>query len=168
MHRFSRACLAFIVPAALMAPVAAAAAPKDDAEIRALEAAFTKAVIAKDVDAVMKVYSPDIFVFDLVPPRQYVGAAAYRKDWQETFGVIKGPNNFAIKDLVIASDGTIAYSHSIQSMSGVDAKGQKLAFVVRVSDVYRKAKGGWRIVQEHVSVPVDMANGAKPDIMSKP
>jgi ketosteroid isomerase-like protein len=37
----------------------------------------------------------------------------------------------------------------------------------RVTDVYRKVAGHWRIVQEHVSVPVDLASG-KPDFTSKP
>jgi hypothetical protein len=36
-----------------------------------------------------------------------------------------------------------------------------------VSDVYRRIHGEWLIVQEHVSVPVDLATG-KPDLMSKP
>ena len=39
--------------------------------------------------------------------------------------------------------------------------------VVRVTDVYRKLKGKWLIVQEHVSVPVDLAT-QKPDLLSKP
>jgi len=38
---------------------------------------------------------------------------------------------------------------------------------VRVTDVYRKTGGRWKIVQEHVSVPVDFATG-KPDMLSKP
>jgi len=36
-----------------------------------------------------------------------------------------------------------------------------------VSDVYRKIHGKWLIVQEHVSVPVDLNTG-KPDLLSKP
>jgi hypothetical protein len=36
-----------------------------------------------------------------------------------------------------------------------------------VSDVYRKLHGRWLIVQEHVSVPVDLDAGI-PDLMSKP
>jgi hypothetical protein len=39
--------------------------------------------------------------------------------------------------------------------------------LVRVTDVYRKLKGKWLIVQEHVSVPVDLAT-QKPDLLSKP
>jgi ketosteroid isomerase-like protein len=48
------------------------------ADIRALEDRFVAAFKAKNVDAIMKVYAPDqtLIVFDVVPPRQYVGAAA--------------------------------------------------------------------------------------------
>ena len=40
----------------------------DDAAVRALEAQFATAFNAKDVDAIMKVYAPDVFVFDVAPP----------------------------------------------------------------------------------------------------
>jgi hypothetical protein len=39
--------------------------------------------------------------------------------------------------------------------------------VVRVTDDYRKLAGKWKIVQEHVSVPVDLGT-MKPDLLSKP
>jgi hypothetical protein len=42
-----------------------------------------------------------------------------------------------------------------------------LELVVRVTDVYRKLKGKWLIVQEHVSVPVDVGTQT-PDLLSKP
>ncbi len=38
---------------------------------------------------------------------------------------------------------------------------------VRVTNVYRKIKGHWPIVQEHVSFPVDIDTG-KADLLSKP
>ena len=62
-------------------------------DIRALEDRFVAAFKAKDVDAIMKVYAPDqtLVVFDVVPPRQYVGAAAYRKDWQTFLSSFDGP-----------------------------------------------------------------------------
>ena len=63
------------------------------ADIRALEDRFVAAFKAKDVDAIMKLYVPGqaLVVFDVVPPRQYVGAAAYRKDWQTFLGNFDGP-----------------------------------------------------------------------------
>jgi uncharacterized protein (TIGR02246 family) len=138
-----------------------------EAAVRALEAQFAAAVSAKDVDAIMKVYAPDVFVYDVVPPRQYVGAAAYRKDWESFMGGFKGPVKFAIADLDVQVAGPVAWSHSVQHAVGVDPSGQPSDVTVRVTDVYRETPAGWRIVQEHVSVPVDLATG-KADLQSKP
>ena len=146
----------------------ASAAPSgDEAAIRALEARFAAGVNAKSVDAIMKVYTPDVFVYDVVPPRQYAGAAAYRKDWEAFMGGFKGPVKFDVADLAVEIVGTVAWSHSIQHAVGVDPAGQPNDVTVRVTDVYRKTAAGWRIVQEHVSVPVDLATG-KADLQSKP
>jgi len=49
----------------------------------------------------------------------------------------------------------------------VRKQGNKLDLTVRVTDVYRKARGLWQIIHEHVSVPVDLETG-KPDLASKP
>ena len=153
--------------AVLLAPVVATAQSSDEARIRALEARFTAAVAAKDVGAIMNNYAPDVFVFDLVPPRQYVGVAAYGKDWRDFFAGFSGPVHLEISDLAVSTDGTIAYGHSIQHVSGADPSGGKVDITVRVTDIYRKIDGHWLIVQEHVSVPVDLASG-KPDLTSKP
>ncbi len=139
------------------------------ADIRALEERFVAAFKAKDVDAIMKVYAPDqtLVVFDVVPPRQYVGAAAYRKDWQTFLSSFDGPITFELSDLDVVADRNLAYSHSIQHVAGTDKQGKKLDLTVRVTDVYKKAHGRWQIIHEHVSVPVDL-DTAKPDLTSKP
>jgi uncharacterized protein (TIGR02246 family) len=150
-------------------PAATAQAANDEAKIRALEARFGAAFNAKDVDAVMKVYVPDesLLVFDVVPPRQYVGAKAYRKDWQDFFASVKGPLKFEISDLAVTTDGKLGYGHSIQRVSGTDSKDQPIDLTLRVTDVFRKINGHWLIVHSHVSVPVDLETG-KPDLASKP
>jgi uncharacterized protein (TIGR02246 family) len=139
------------------------------AEIKALEERFAAAVMAKDLDAIMKVYVPDqtLFVFDVVPPRQYVGAAAYRKDWQEFLDGFNGPITAELTDLDITADDNLAFSHSIQRVAGTDKKGNKVDLTVRVTDVYKKINGNWLVIHEHVSVPVDL-DTAKPDLTSKP
>jgi uncharacterized protein (TIGR02246 family) len=139
------------------------------AEIKALEDRFGAAVKAKDLDAIMKVYVPDqtLFVFDVVPPRQYVGAAAYRKDWQEFLDGFNGPITAELTDLDITADDNLAFSHSIQRVAGTDKKGNKVDLTVRVTDVYKKINGNWLVIHEHVSVPVDL-DTAKPDLTSKP
>ena len=172
MRRFVfGAIAAALVAGCLSAGLPARAQTRDEQEIRALEERFTAAVNTKDVDAIMKVYAPgaDLFVFDISVPRQYVGWDAYKKDWQDFLAQYPGPVKFTISDLSIVTDGKIAYSHSIQSLSGKGADGSPMDLTVRVTDVYRKIDGKWLIVQEHVSVPIDFS-GPKPvpDMMSKP
>src|SRR5437762_325349 len=123
-----------IVAAVLLQPTVACAQASDEAQIRALEDSFAAGVRAKDLDAIMKVYVPDetLFVFDVVPPRQYVGAAAYRKDWEEFLNDLDGPVKFEITDLDITTDDNLAYSHSIQRVAGTDKQGKKLDLTVRV------------------------------------
>ncbi|HJS90083.1 MAG TPA: nuclear transport factor 2 family protein [Steroidobacteraceae bacterium] len=156
--------------AAYPTPVqAASSSAADKAAIEALEARFAAAFEAKDVDAIMRVYlpGPDLFVFDVTPPRQHVGSSDYKADWEDTFRATRGPVHFSISDLSVTVVGRVAYGHSIQRVSFTRADGSKADFVVRVSDVYRKTHGRWLIVQEHVSVPVDLNTG-KADLLSKP
>lgn len=163
--------LAIAGPVVFPAPVHAAdmAAARDKAAIEALEARFAAAFNAKDVSAIMRVYEPgaDLFVFDLSPPRQHVGWADYKADWVGTFKATPGPIHFSISHLSVTVVGPVAYGHSIQEEQFTGANGAKAAIVVRVSDVYRKIHGRWLIVQEHVSMPVDLETG-KADLLSKP
>ena len=47
--------------------------------------------------------------------------------------------------------GSLAYSRCIQSGYFTTKEGSRLDMAVRVTDVLRKVKGKWLIVQEHVS-----------------
>ena len=162
---------------ATTAPVPAVAKPAgpktstlgDQAQIAALEKGFAAAVGAKNVSKVMSYYAHDgLFVFDVAPPRQHVGWADYRKDWQDFLGTeLTGPLTFTLADLAVTVVGPVAWSHSIQDMRYAGKDGAKKQFTVRVTDVYRKTAGKWLIVQEHVSVPVDPDTG-KADLLSKP
>src|SRR4029077_17219631 len=93
--------------------------------------------------------------------------AAYRKDWQTFFDSFEGPLTVELTDLDVAADRNLAYSHSIQHVAGTDKQGKKCDLTVRAPDVYKKVRGRWLIVHEHVCVPVDLDTG-KPDLASKP
>lgn len=156
---------------AVAAPLHAAdaVASGDKAAIEALEARFAAAFDAKDVNAIMRVYEPgpDLFVFDVTPPRQHVGSTDYRADWKDTFKATRGPVHLSISHLSVTVVGPVAYGHSIQAAQFTRKNGSKGDLVVRVTDVYRKIHHEWLIVQEHVSVPVDLDTG-KADLLSRP
>ena len=107
------------------------------AAIKALEDRFIAAWKAKDVKAIMACYVPDdsLLVFDVTPPRQYVGAQAYAKDWEDVIGLLPGPLEADLTDLdVTAGDGDVAYGHSIQHFAGSMKDGKKMDATVRVTD----------------------------------
>jgi len=147
-------------PVELFQPVAVGA-PDDEAAIRALEDKFTTAFNAGDIDAMMKNYILDksLVVFDVVLPGKHQGADAYRKAWTGFFAHFQGKPKIAIADLSITVDGNLAFSHSIQHVTGIDLQGHPVDRTVRVTDGYRKTGSNWLIILEHISVPVDLTTG---------
>jgi ketosteroid isomerase-like protein len=165
------AVLLGIAAAVLLGAIALAAESKgdDQAQIKALEDDFASAVKAKDIDKIMASYvnSPDLVVFDVIPPRQYTGWDAYKNDWTGFLGGCKDNPSMEVSDLSVEVGGRLAYGHSIQHLACTDTKGNKLDLTTRVTDGYRKVKGKWVIAYEHVSVPVDLTT-AKGDLQSTP
>src|SRR6516162_6653346 len=123
------------------------AGSREEAAIRALIDRWTKAAQEKNVDGVMSIYQrgPSLVAYDLVPPLQYKGWDAYRDDYKTFFDQYDGPIEFEF--------------HELQRVSGTLKGGQKAAFWLRVTDIYRKIGGQWRVVHEHVSVPTDLESG---------
>ena len=166
----------FFAFALLLAGIAAAptalraqAAPANDDKtaVKSLYDQFTKAFNKGDVNGIMAFYAPDVFVFDLAPPREYPTWAAYKKDWQDLFDMFPGPVATSVSELHITVAGSVAYTHFINDTRLNAKDGSKTHLVARVTDVLRKQNGKWLIVLEHVSVPVDPGTG-KSDLLSKP
>ena len=145
------------------------AADADKAAIQALEDTYNEGFNSKDVDKVMSVYAPgkQLFVFDVVPPREYRGWEAYKKDFEGLFSSFPGPMKNTISEQTIHVVGSIAYGHNIQTGEFVGKDGSTVKLIVRTTDIYRKMNGKWLIVEEHNSVPIDLAT-MKPDLLSKP
>jgi ketosteroid isomerase-like protein len=145
------------------------AANPDKAAIQALEDTYNEGVNSKNIDKIMSVYAPgkELFVFDVVPPREYTSSEAYRKDWEGLFTAFPGAVKNVISEQTIHVVGSVAYGHNIQTGEFTRKDGTKMTVVARATDVYRKMKGKWVIVEEHNSVPVDLET-MKPDLYAKP
>ena len=120
---------------------------------------FVKAFRAKDINGVVAIYAPEIVSFDLAPPLQYVGAAAYRKVFQEAMDSFQGQIDFEVRDLNITTGGDVAYSYSFNRMGGTMKDGRKLDLWLRWTACFQKINGKWLIMHEQVSVPVDLESG---------
>jgi len=145
------------------------AADADKAAIQSLENTYNEGFNSEDVDKVMSVYAPgkQLFVFDVVPPREYTSWEAYKKDFEGLFSAFPGPMKNTISEQTIHVVGPVAYGHNIQTGEFVGKDGKTVNVVVRTTDIYRKLNGKWLIVEEHNSVPVDL-DTMKADYVSKP
>lgn len=161
---------AFVGAIALLVFVRQSSAKEsDEAEIRAMEAAMIKAYAAKDLDNALAGYVQDetLFVFDAIPPQQYVGIEAWRADNEGFVALFLGPLKAEMSDLNVTANGKLGFGHNIQRFTGTGKDGKPIDLTFRVTDGYKKVKGKWMIVEEHLSFPVDVATG-KADLSSKP
>lgn len=126
---------------------------KDETAIRALVDAFVKAIRARDIDAVMSAFAPDVVSFDLGPPLAHGGGEEFRKRWQGLFEGRTTPLDYDIPEITVVVGGDVAFSHSLNRTNGAPERW------VRWTACYRRIDGWWRIVHEHVSAPVDVHKG---------
>jgi len=104
----------------------------------------------------MSGYASDVLTFDIVPPLQYLGTDAYRKNYEEWFASWQGPIGYEISDLGITAGDGVAFSHSLNRISGKRTNGEDTDVWVRATACYRKINDKWLITHEHVSVPFYM------------
>jgi len=128
----------------------------DEAQIRQLIEQWAQALYTKDLNTLMSYYAPDILTFDILPPLQYQGVDAYRKNFEAWFAAVQGPIEYETRDLRITTGDDVAFCHSLNCVRSTRTTGEQSETWVRVTVGFRKMEGTWRITHEHVSVPCDM------------
>ena len=131
----------------------------DEAEIQRLLDDGTRSIRDKNIEGVMSLYAPEVVSFDIVPPLRYLGAEAFRKPWEEVFSSFQGPIGYEIHDLSITVGDDVAFTHSLNRISGTLNTGQKTALWLRWTACWRRVNGTWLIVHHQNSVPVDLETG---------
>ena len=129
---------------------------KEEAAVGELVDRFVAAIRAKDIHGVMSVFAPEIVSFDLGPPLQHGGGETFTKRWQELFKSYQSAIDYEVHDLKISAGDDVAFSHSLNKVTGTLQNGQKNSRWLRWTACYRKKEGKWLIAHEQVSVPVDV------------
>jgi ketosteroid isomerase-like protein len=139
----------------------------DEAQIRECLAGWVRALGARDVDGIMKYYTPDVVAFDLAPPLQHMHRE-YRLGFEEWFGTWRGPIGIELRDLTITIGGDVAFSRSLNHMTGARTSGPDTDIWVRATVCFRKMQGRWLVAHEHVSVPFYMDGSFKAAVDLEP
>lgn len=160
MKRLGLTIGAIVGVAALMLSLSVSANAEGSAkDKKAIEEVEHKIIAATTTDEVMKYYDQnDIDVYDFVPPLQYQGAAAVHGDFDNFFNNATNVKaNFV--ELVVVTDGKLGMARSLQHFTWNDKAGKAQEATLRVTDVFHKVGGKWKVIHSHISVPVDPKTG---------
>lgn len=121
----------------------------DVARIRELMGKWAEALRRKDADALMRFYTPDVVVFDVVGPVSYTGTEQHRQNWQQWFDSMPETIPFEMDIIDIVADGDVAFAFCVNRVGEGDAMNE-----VRATVCHRRVAGEWLAVHEHASVPM--------------
>ena len=125
-------------------------------EIESRIETLAQAIRNKNVDQVMSHYAPDVVTYDLLPPLDVRGIAAYRKNFEKWFASMSGRIIYEMLDVHIAADENHAFVHCLSHITGARSGGGRADYWVRVTSGWRKVDGQWLIAHEHISMPTMM------------
>lgn len=123
----------------------------EQAQIRERIAAWSRALEARDIDALMAFYLPEAIQYDLIPPYKTVGREAIRAAWEHCLPYFPEGFGSEHRDLTIEVDGNLAYVFCLHHFVAENHPCGQSWFRVTVG--FRRVNGQWRIAHEHVSLP---------------
>lgn len=132
-----------------------------DTPVHRLLAAYSAAVLAKDVDAFCALYADDVHVFDLWGRWTREGIAEWRAMAQGWFSSLGDERvQVDIADVRADASAELVAGTATLTYHGLAADGRELRSLDnRITLVARRAGDAWKIVHEHTSIPIDHATG---------
>lgn len=128
----------------------------------AMARAYADAVLAKDLEAFVALYDPDVVVFDAWDRWIYQGREAWRgmaKSWFEGLGEARVRVTF--EPVFERADGDVVTWSAFVRYAAETADGDAQGAVDnRITWTLARRDGAWRIAHEHTSVPADFETGA--------
>jgi ketosteroid isomerase-like protein len=109
----------------------------------------------RDVEAILKDHSPDFVLFDVPPPFQSRGLAAYRTSWDLFFSWSSDPIPYAFTDMNITAGAGVAFVVATLRCAEPGPNGEQIGLDFRLTAGLRKIQGRWTIVHEHHSIPAE-------------
>jgi uncharacterized protein (TIGR02246 family) len=124
----------------------------DEAAIRQLIENWAAAVRHRDMAGILRHHAPDFLIFDVPPPFQSKGLAAYKESWGLFFSWSAEPVVFDIKTMDVVAGSDVAFVAAAMQCAGAN-ESSPLDFRLTVG--LRKIDGQWTICHEHHSVPAE-------------
>ncbi len=130
-------------------------APADVKAIHTIEEDLATQTSMKDL---IKYYAPDAVVMDIFAPGIYKGTDEIYKGFEAQMGPMQTMKS-DMPDINIATNGNFACAAMTLHFDSTLKDGKKVEVTIRQLDAFKKIKGKWLIVQQHISMPVDGKTG---------
>ena len=109
---------------------------------------------AGDIDGVLADHTEDIVMFDVPPPNEVRGKAAYRDTWPPFFKYqVKGAA-FEIVSLDVTAGNDVAFAHALLRCGTDEELKKDSDNRLRLTIGLRKLDGRWAVAHEHHSFPL--------------
>ncbi len=127
-----------------------------DKDLAQVLGAYEAAVFAKDVDGFMRLYSPDIRIFDAWGVWLYDGAEPWRRAVEGWFGSLGSERvRVSFEDVMSLSGRDLSSVNAIATYAALSAEGvQVRAMQNRITWVLRTVGRVPLIIHEHTSAPI--------------
>jgi uncharacterized protein (TIGR02246 family) len=126
----------------------------DETQIRTLIERSANAVHACDMDDVLADHTDDIAMFDVPPPNEVRGKAAYRDTWPPFFKWQKQGAVFDIVSLDVTAGSDVAFAHALLRCGTKDELEKEPDNRLRLTIGLRKQNDRWQVAHEHHSFPL--------------
>jgi ketosteroid isomerase-like protein len=121
----------------------------NESAVRGLLERWAAAVRAKNMSEILASHSPAFLMFDVPPPFESRGLAAYEDTWR-LFYSSQQPVAFDIKWLEVVAGDDVAFAFAHMQCVEPTERVQRTPLDFRLTVGLRKVEGHWIIMHEHI------------------
>ena len=149
-------CLAMLASCANVEKPITFNAPADLAAIKLIE---TTMATETHMDKLIGYYADDATVLDIYAPGIYKGRDQIYAGFAPQMAAIQSITH-RVAEISVTTNGNFACAASQIEFDAVFNDGKKMSLSVRQLDAFKKIGNEWKIVQQHISLPIDPKSGA--------
>lgn len=129
-------------------------------EIRGLHHEWFEASHAKDIDASMAPIASDIVSYEHSAPLQYTEIDQIREECRRGFDNQADDFMWTVPDLRVMVSDDLGVAWGLNRMANRNPDGTEDVIWSRGTRIFERRDGGWRMIHQHVSFPIDTETGA--------
>lgn len=128
-------------------------------DVAAIKLIETTMATETNMDKLIGYYANDATVLDVYAPGIYKGRDQIYAGFAPQMASIKSMTH-KMAEMNVATNGNFACAASQIEYDAVLKDGKKMSRSVRQLNAFKKIGGEWKIVQQHISLPIDPKSGA--------